>query len=450
MSFAQGGGTIVNSTVIGKPKSDSERVRELEALVAELLARERKREEQGAPPTEPQGASSGPIGVPNAAQGGPIVNPDSRSRPEQQQQNQQQVNNLNTSQNVSSRSYSSLDSSLWRSRLPQSLVTRANATTVITKEQLTRRKTGTELPAFNGDPFIFLRFIEKFLNTCGDKCGFTAQEDMDRIMAALKEPARALVSSYTYSPDNLDRVVDRLTQAYRQPAMLLEAVTKRVEDLPRLKDDMSNISHFSGEVDQVRNVANMMDDVPVDTCLILKLERKLPLLVADKWLDFKGPNSVGTIHQMADFLLEQHARMIALHRTTSDKGSLPTRKTLLLVQESEEVDQPEGAVAAVRRGNTTRSPRPWRPRRKQQASAAIVGEELCILKCQAKHPLHLCPAFKELPTRHRWNVATNNDRCFLCLGPHLRRYPSSKLLSSADESHLLPHPTCDRAVPRRV
>ena len=227
--------------------------------------------------------------------------------------------NDNSSVNNGSRNRS-LDASLWRTRLPTEFVARALQASPLTKEQLTRRKQGTDLPLFNGDPLEWLTFIRRYLETAGEMCGFTCTEDMKRIRCALSGPALALVEPYMSNPDNLDSVISALQQNFGQRYMLLEAVAKRIRKLPNLAEDLSNVGKFAGEVDQMRIVSNMDPTQPIPSHCIAEIESKLPDRHADKWLDVRGIHNSPDIDALADFIMDLHTRQIALRRCTTGKA----------------------------------------------------------------------------------------------------------------------------------
>lgn len=73
-------------------------------------------------------------------------------------------------------------------------------------------------------------------------------------------------------------------------------MSQKVDSLPPLDENLRNIALFAGRVDQLRNINNLMDAQSPQIEIVLKVERKLPLVHAVKWLQYKaelahGPNT---------------------------------------------------------------------------------------------------------------------------------------------------------------
>ena len=293
----------------------------------------------------------------------------------------------------------STDASLWRTRLPSAFVSRALSVNPLTKDQLTRRKQGTELPPFNGDPLDWLTFIRRYLETSGEMCGFTPTEDMTRIRNSLSGHALSLVEPYMHNPDNLDSVINALQQNFGQRYMMLDAIALRIKKLPNLAEDLSNIGRFAGEVDQVRIVSNMDTQQPVPSHCVAELESKLPDRHADRWLDKRGIHVQPEINALADFLMELHTRQIALRRATVVKTKV--RQVLHI---HDEVEIPSTDISPVV---------------ERQKLARGQGEpKPCVFRCTATHMWRMCPKFKELSVRARWAQVRKFRRCFACLERH--------------------------------
>lgn len=86
-----------------------------------------------------------------------------------------------------------------------------------------------------------------------------------------------------------------------------------------LKPDLYNLPTFVGEIEQIRIIANLEPTNPMCSTIVKILEMKLNDDYAEKWLDIRGLHEVGTVNQMADFLLVRQARRISLHRGQPDK-----------------------------------------------------------------------------------------------------------------------------------
>lgn len=151
---------------------------------------------------------------------------------------------------------------------------------------------------------------------------------MNRVRAALKDPALGLVREMLDDDQNLESVLGLLQMSYGETSMILAAMTAKVDALPPLDGSLSNIAIFAGRVDQLRNVNNMMHGKPPQLELVRKLEKKLPLPHAEKWLLYKaqlrygphtsmfevamGPIIDGTLDHMADFLFMFYKTMASL------------------------------------------------------------------------------------------------------------------------------------------
>lgn len=246
---------VGNSTVLpqgARPKTSvvngSERVAALERTIKELRAEAAVRDAQFAEMrTLLESLSLG-----NTSKMAAHTNTEGAAHTHATASHPSQIGNLttgidsNTNQNGSQNN--SLDSSLWRTRLPQDLVRESLSVRPLSKDQLARRKLGTALPSFDGNPITWIYFVKRFLETSGNMCGYTQSEDMDRVKAALKGRALSVVQMYLQNPSNLDHVMHRLQQSFGQPVMLLSAVQEQVARIPSLKDNLSNIAEFAGSI----------------------------------------------------------------------------------------------------------------------------------------------------------------------------------------------------------
>lgn len=355
---------------------------------------------------------------------------------------------------------SSFDRSMWRSRLPQSILDRTANPIPLTKEQIARRKSmNTVLPKFNGNPLQWLSFVTSFLETAGPVCGFTAREDMDRVRAALQTPALNLVSAQMDNGgENLDVVMGTLQLSYGDPGLILATMTEQVNRMSPLKDDLSNVADFAGQVDSLRSITNMMDGQPNNLEIMRKLERKLPLRYGEEWLVFRAsrmgvqPAAMytsmvalpveGDINQLADFLLYLHERAISLGRYLPTPSGGDNKKRVLLVHDPRTDVQaslgcdPEVPVDVPSTG-TTNSP----PRNDTRRSAAAAGGEMCRLHCG--HPTHrwtVCPSFQQLVVGRRWHFVKRFKKCFLCLDDHRRDQCTATAVCNVDNCGRRHHP----------
>lgn len=276
---------------------------------------------------------------------------------------------------------------------------------------------GTDLPSFDGDAFTWLKFVKKYLKTSGEMCGFTPSEDMDRIRKALRHPANTLVSGYLENPDNLDRVMDSLHNNYGQPWILIEAAYNKAQKMNQLREDLSNLAVFCGEVDQLRVVVNMDPENPLGLALVKTVERKLSDDYAEKWLDIRGLNNVGSIDLMANFLLERQARRINLRRGQVEKGQ--RTKPVLALQGAEPAIRagPEHNAHTNHREEPNAETQPLHPQ----------GDRVCKLKCHADHPMSICPRFRDLSVKSRWYKIRQYKLCAHCL----QRHPKDQCKSEA-------------------
>lgn len=396
----------------------------------------------------PSGASAGNHGIAENANNQPNVS-------------HSQLSGLGQDVNNSSLSIS-MNRSLWLSRLPLEVLRRAAPPAPLTKDQIVRRKTmNTVLPEFDGNPLMWLHFICSYLGTCGQICGFTVGEDLGRIRAALRGVAYTTVQDLLYHDENLDSVLGMLQLSFGETSMILAAMSAKVDALPPLAADLKNIALFAGRVDQLRNVNNMMDGRPPQLEIVQKIERKLPLVHAEKWLLYKaqavygmntslfqvsmGPMIDGTLDQMADFLLMLYRTMasLGLHKPQvrdSDEGpgsgprsKPPSSKKVVLAVHEVSTNHPDESTCTPTLQANERSPvaresssrkSAWWQRMKEKRMDVLPDDlapapEQCPFKCgNAEHNWGICPEFKRMSVEAKWNWTKKQRRCFLCFGSH--------------------------------
>lgn len=69
---------------------------------------------------------------------------------------------------------------------------------------------------------------------------------MNRVRAALKDPALGLVREMLDDDQNLESVLGLLQMSYGETSMILAAMTAKVDALPPLDGSLSNIAIFAG------------------------------------------------------------------------------------------------------------------------------------------------------------------------------------------------------------
>uniref|UniRef100_A0A182HFM3 Peptidase A2 domain-containing protein n=1 Tax=Anopheles arabiensis TaxID=7173 RepID=A0A182HFM3_ANOAR len=109
-------------------------------------------------------------------------------------------------------------------------VTKPNA------EQWAARHAVSALPPFAGEPEKWVRFISSYKSSTA-LCGFSEEENIERLHTSLKGPALNLVEGLLMLPGTLEEALETLKKRFGRPAVMVEALLYKIRKTPAVKTD---------------------------------------------------------------------------------------------------------------------------------------------------------------------------------------------------------------------
>lgn len=273
----------------------------------------------------------------------------------------------------------------------------------LTVLQRANRKTlKKDLPKFNGDADQWVTFILAYANSTRD-CGFSQSENHDRLEEALTGKAKALVADKLRHPRNVPSILSRLKRQYGQADILLDSVTKKIERMDKLDDNLSNLVWFITKVEEVADVFTVVGTTSKGTDQLKKLVKLLPMTYAERWTTEKaswGADVAGLaryLDKLCDLAIEC-GRNVTQTRTA--KATTPLVKEKLPAKQDKPWTQSKMMMTVVPTKTTT--------------------NDECPMNCGSSHPLANCQLFQKGTTADRWSTVRTHKRCMTCLGPHFQ------------------------------
>lgn len=106
----------------------------------------------------------------------------------------------------------------------------------LTKANIQARHATKDLPSFAGSSEEWPLFISAFENTTRE-CNYSHYENQMRLLTFLKGEAKARIGSMLAYPENVPIVIERLRKMYGQPYQIIDALTRKVRNVPRVRLD---------------------------------------------------------------------------------------------------------------------------------------------------------------------------------------------------------------------
>lgn len=264
----------------------------------------------------------------------------------------------------------------------------------VTTTEMEHRRRHTELPRFCGDPTTWFMFYSIFKETTA-QCGYSNSENMQRLKEALGEPARGIVAHYFEKPHRLHEAIVDLEDRYGNPKALMKHVLKTVGMIPSLKTDLSNCTAFYGEVMNIGDAIEMLDEPTEFPGLTDSLVRKMCVQQRLDWLKYIGDKeeTVPLFQAYIGDLCRKLKRVQddvnpGINDSGARSGAKPKIARVMLQEEKD-----AGAF-------------------KEEARAR------CAIGCTTVHELGFCPKFKQMSPRERWQFIKRTGRCAFCFGRH--------------------------------
>lgn len=261
---------------------------------------------------------------------------------------------------------------------------------------ITRQTCATELPTFSGAPEEWPLFISIF-NTTTRVCGYTDDENIARLVKALRGEARESVLALLVSSTNVERIVNTLQLRFGRPAQIIEIMLAKIRHMRDIRpDDFNQLLKYATDLQNI--VATMIATGQrghlTNPTLVKEMLCKLPSTLKYQWGIDKARRDINevTLEHVADWLMSVASATTDLMPTqtpsTSYTSRFPERKPMV---------RPDRHPIMTSTKNDNNN-----------------IDKKCH-RCNGNHELAKCPDFLRLTMDERWQYVTESRLCFSCL-----------------------------------
>ncbi|XP_062714039.1 uncharacterized protein LOC134290847 [Aedes albopictus] len=277
-----------------------------------------------------------------------------------------------------------------------------------TQQQLAARQSlAKDLPRFSGDPAEWPIFISNYRYTT-EACGFSDGENMLRLQRCLTGSALETVRSRLVLPAAVPQVIETLRMRFGRPELLINALLRKVRDIPAPRPD-----RLEGLIDFGMAVQALCDHIEAanerahlsNPSLLQKLVAKLPADQRMMWAGYKRGFPHADLKTFGDYMssvVRDATSVVTFEPETRRSGARdrPRQKGFINSHATE---------SSSRSGDSSREPKET-PKQFDCAHCNKCG-----------HRVRDCNAFKQLNVDDRWRRVRSLGLCQNCLFSHGRR-----------------------------
>lgn len=249
-------------------------------------------------------------------------------------------------------------------------------------------------------------------------CGYTDDENLERLDKCLRDKARTLVESLLLMPNSVPEIMDTLYDKYGRPELVIKQVLQDVRSYPAIKPEKLELLSDFGYA--VRNSCNQIEDLQLlnylhNPELIQEIIEKLLYQTRIDWARYSESKPVVTLRFLADWL---HKLSKTINRITSP--DFPTSSSEQKTFNSNKDN---------RKGDNSKSDTKSGYVYVHEQDKTVVNAEKssdcrgCGKQCKS---LENCAKFKGLDVDQRWKMVLGNKICRKCLQFHRRNCHTSK------------------------
>ncbi|XP_052759175.1 uncharacterized protein LOC128202521 [Galleria mellonella] len=289
---------------------------------------------------------------------------------------------------------------------------------------LARQISAKELPLYSGEPDEWPLFYRQYISTTR-LCGYSDDENIERLARCLKGRARDAVSALLVSATNLKLIIDTLKLRFGRPELIIEVMLNKIRLMREVRhDDVNHLIEYATAIQNVVATMKMTEEVGhlTNPTLIREIISKLPSLLKYQWSMYISNKNVNivTLCHVSEWLM-------TVANAATYIAPLPIRTV-------------NNTVAKL---PTKPDHRPWRP----VIATVSSSSPTCVL-CNGNHRLSDCDDFKRMTIDDRWKLVTDKKLCFSCLSVrHQLKACKRKIKCSVPEC-VRAHHTLLHAAPR--
>lgn len=273
-----------------------------------------------------------------------------------------------------------------------------------------------DLPIFYGKPEEWPMFISRFNNST-TTCGFSHQENLDRLQKCLKGNALEAVRSRLLSAESVPGIIETLRMLYGRPDLIINTLLNNIRQEPAPKaDKLSTLVDFALKVGNLSSimVQTGLKSHLVNPVLMQELVDKLPTNIKIEWARYKQRLVIVDLSTFGKWLHELAETISIVTEPTITKP--PERK---FENKSEPKAKKDSNQSYAHQGNQSVNVH-WGTSQDTTKNSSC---KICQKKCQS---IEECPVFLAYEVDRRWKELHNNKLCRKCLRQHGRFCAESK------------------------
>lgn len=261
---------------------------------------------------------------------------------------------------------------------------------VLSKEQIAARQILKELPVFDGKPKSWPKFISSFQRST-DLCGFSDSENLERLSRCLQGSAYTAVESSLTLEDNVPRILEILEVLFGKPEYIINSL---IDDMRKSKrptiENVETILCYALEIENISCTMKLakLSEHLWNPILLNEMLERLPSQMKIEWADYTYKKSPCSIEVFSLWLKEKSMKL----------SSLLTKPPNLYRTSRGNERSKSNFVNA-------------------HADAAVV-DSICH-GCEGScRNIEICPTFRGMSYKLKWDVVKKNQICRTCLRKH--------------------------------
>lgn len=296
---------------------------------------------------------------------------------------------------------------------------------ILTKQQIASRHVVTkDLPHFDGKPEDWPMFISRYNNST-KLCGYTNEENLDRLQKCLKRNAFTAVRSRLFSSESVSDIIATLRMLYGRPELVINALLRKLRQVPPPREDKLNT--WVDFALAVKNVSATIEQADLQShlgnpLLMSELVDKLPTTAKIEWAKYKANILFVTIVTLGDWLYELAKTISTVTEPTLQDAQDYKRENS---KKDSYVSQSVGYVNVHQENSSTKKDKE-KPSTQSNIGNVSTNSSECLI-CQKKcAAVEACPTFLAYNVDQRWTEIYNKKLCRKCLSRHSRYCSSTK------------------------
>lgn len=263
-----------------------------------------------------------------------------------------------------------------------------------------------DLPEFGGNPSDWTIFYNAYVRTT-EKCGYSNDENLERLLKTLKGDARKLVKARLITSDTVPSVIETLRRRFGNPTFIINELIQNARKIPSLKNDnIDSLLDLAAAVEDLvaTIVYSHLQDELRNRTLLNELVMKLPFHFQMNWASYARNEPCPDLQMFNNWLIGiadtacQIPKLQQVDGRFEKKtfGRSNKRTTYHIAAHDVQGNKKTDGWSNSKQPNTSNCP-----------------------ACEIKdHKITDCQVFIDMDKRQRWNVIVEKKLCRTCFGNH--------------------------------